>query len=48
MFFDIKYKNALNLNILNIQNIVIILLIKVKKLFFKSKTCKNKIIFRLF
>ena len=39
MFFNIKYKDALNLKIfvIKIQNTVIILLIKVKKLFFKIK-----------
>ena len=39
MFWNIKYKDALNLNIfvINIQNIVIILLIKVKKVFFQNQ-----------
>ena len=39
MFLNIKYKDDLNLNIfvINIQNIMIILIMKVKKIFFKIK-----------
>ena len=37
MFLNIKYKDPFNLNTFVIQNIVIILLIKVKKIFSKSK-----------